>query len=155
MPRWSLVLIALSILADQASKFAVLDLLAAPPHAIRVTSYFNLVLVENTGVSFGLFGDSGASRWVLVLLALAIVVALVVWMIRAQSVFVLVGLTLVVGGALSNVIDRLYHGAVIDFVDVHAAGFHWPAFNLADTLIVVGTAILLYDGLFGSPRSLK
>ncbi len=133
----------------------MLDLMRGGPPVVEVTSFLNLVLVENVGVSFGLLGGSGASRWVLILLALAIVVALFVWLYRARDVYVVLGLTLVIGGALSNVVDRLYHGAVIDFVDVHAAGFHWPAFNLADTLIVVGTAMLLYDGLFGSPRSLK
>jgi len=61
----------------------------------------------------------------------------------------------VVGGALSNVVDRVLYGAVIDFVDIHGFGFHWPAFNIADMSIVIGTALLLYDGLFGPQRAIK
>ena len=64
-------------------------------------------------------------------------------------------LLLVIGGALSNVIDRLIYGAVVDFIDIHAFGWHWPAFNIADMAIFFGTAVLLYDGLFGSARSVK
>ena len=91
----------------------------------------------------------------LVGLALAIVVVLLIWLVRAGNGMVVFALTLVVGGALSNVVDRVVYGAVIDFVDIHAFGFHWPAFNVADSTIVLGTAMLLYDSLFGSPRAIN
>ena len=130
-------------------------LFSSPPRIIEVTSFFNLVPVWNTGISFGLLGDSETSRWVLVALALVIVVVLVVWLVRAGAGIVVFALVLVIGGALSNVIDRVFYGAVIDFIDIHAFGFHWPAFNLADMSIVVGTAFLLYDGLFGAQGTRK
>lgn len=155
MPRWVILAVTLAIVLDQALKQWMLDLVFEPPRVLEVTPFFNLVPVYNTGVSFGLLGSGGASRWILVALALVIVAVLAVWLVRASSNFVRIGLTMVISGALSNVIDRLIYGAVVDFLDVHVAGFHWPAFNLADSLIVVGTAILLYDGLFGAPRALK
>lgn len=155
MPRWSLVFIGLLIVVDQVVKHWMLALVFDPPRILELTGFFNLVPVWNSGVSFGLFGDSSASRWILVGLALVIVVVLLVWLTRAGTGIVAFALVLVVGGALSNVLDRVVYGAVIDFVDIHAFGFHWPAFNIADMSIVIGTALLLYDGLFGPQRALK
>ncbi|MBO6782109.1 MAG: signal peptidase II [Alphaproteobacteria bacterium] len=155
MPRWALVFVIVLIVADQILKQVMLSLVFFPPRIIEVTGFFNLVPVWNTGVSFGLLGDSSTSRWVLVVVALVIVAVLVVWLVRAGGGIVAFALALVIGGALSNVIDRVIYGAVIDFIDIHGFGFHWPAFNLADTTIVVGTALLLYDGLFGAPGARK
>ena len=155
MPRWALIFIAVLIGADQLLKQYMLSLVFEPPRVIEVTGFFNLVPVWNRGVSFGMLGDSETSRWILVGLAFVIVAILVVWLIRAGSAVVVFALVLVIGGALSNVIDRVIYGAVVDFIDIHGFGWHWPAFNIADMAIVVGTAMLLYDGLFGSPRALK
>jgi signal peptidase II len=155
MPRWAILFIGALIVVDQIVKHWMLSLVFDPPRILQVTGFFNLVPVWNTGVSFGLLGDSSTSRWILVALALVIVVVLLVWLMRAGTGIVVFALVLVVGGALSNVIDRVLYGAVIDFVDIHAFGFHWPAFNIADMSIAIGTALLLYDGLFGSPRTLK
>ena len=155
MPRWALIFIAVLIGADQLLKQYMLSLVFEPPRVIEVTGFFNLVPVWNRGVSFGMLRDSETSRWILVGLAFVIVAILVVWLIRAGSALVVFALVLVIGGALSNVIDRVVFGAVVDFIDIHAFGWHWPAFNLADMSIVAGTALLLYDGLFGSPRALK
>ena len=155
MPRWAIAFIVVLIALDQVLKHVMLGLVFSPPRIIEVTSFFNLVPVWNTGISFGLQGDSETSRWVLVALALVIVVVLVVWLVRAGAGIVVFALVLVIGGALSNVIDRVFYGAVIDFIDIHAFGFHWPAFNLADRSIVVGTAFLLYDGLFGAQGTRK
>lgn len=155
MPRWAILFIGALIVVDQSVKHLMLSMVFDPPRIIEVSSFFNLVPVWNSGVSFGLFGDSESSRWILVGLALAIVIVLLVWMVRAGGGMVVFALTLVVGGALGNVVDRIVYGAVIDFVDIHGFGFHWPAFNVADTTIVVGTALLFYDSLFGSTRTLK
>jgi signal peptidase II len=155
MPRWAIIFIGVLIVVDQAVKQLMLSMVFDPPRIAEVTGFFNLVPVWNSGVSFGLFGDSVTSRWILVGLALAIVVVLLIWLVRAGNGMVVFALTLVVGGALSNVVDRVVYGAVIDFVDIHAFGFHWPAFNVADSTIVLGTAMLLYDGLFGSPRAIN
>jgi signal peptidase II len=106
------------------------------------------VRVWNTGVSFGLFGSAGASAaWVLSGLALAVVIGLTVWLSRTAEKPAAIGLGLVIGGALGNVVDRIRFGAVFDFLDFHAFGVHWPAFNIADAAIVVGAAVLLVDGL--------
>jgi len=153
MPRWALLAIGVLIVIDQAVKQVMLTLVFNPPRMLEVTGFFNLVPVWNTGVSFGLFGDTGTSRWILVAVALVIVVILLVWLARAESGIVSIALVLVIGGALGNVLDRVFYGAVIDFFDIHAFGFHWPSFNIADATIVIGTALLLYDGLFGSPRA--
>ncbi len=155
MPRWTIILAVVLIGLDQLLKQYMLSLVFEPPRVIEVTGFFNLVPVWNTGVSFGMLGDSETSRWILVGLAFVIVAILIVWLLRSGSMVVVFALVLVIGGALSNVIDRIVYGAVVDFLDIHAFGWHWPAFNLADMSIVVGTALLLYDGLFGSPRSLK
>ena len=155
MPRWSIIVIGLLIVIDQVVKHWMLALLFDPPRVLEVTGFFNLVPVWNSGISFGLFGNSSASRWILVGLALVIVVVLLVWLRRAGTGVVVFALVLVVGGALSNVVDRVLYRAVIDFVDIHGFGFHWPAFNIADMSIVIGTALLLYDGLFGPQRAIK
>ena len=155
MPRWTFIFIGVLIFMDQAVKQLMLSIVFDPPHIIEVTWFLNLVPVWNSGVSFGLFGNSDTSRWILIGLALAIVVGLLIWLVRAANGRVVFSLALVVGGALGNIVDRVVYGAVIDFVDIHAFGFHWPAFNLADSTIVLGTAMLLYDGLFGHRRSIN
>lgn len=128
---------------DQGSKAIVV---ASPALAagVEVLPFFNLVRGQNSGVTFGLFG--GAPWWVLALLALAIVAALSVWLWRAQNRLIAAALGLLIGGALGNVLDRLRHGAVTDFLDFHLGAYHWPAFNLADVAVVGGVALLLLDG---------
>jgi len=153
--RWALLFVVALIAVDQALKRVMLGLVFDPPEIVSVTSFFNLVPVWNRGISFGLFGGAETSRWILVALALVIVAMLLVWLARSGQGLVRFALLLVIGGALSNVIDRVIYGAVVDFIDIHGFGWHWPAFNIADMAIVVGTAMLLYDGLFGSPRALK
>ncbi|MEP4379993.1 MAG: signal peptidase II [Alphaproteobacteria bacterium] len=155
MQRWALLFVGVLIAVDQISKRVMLGLVFDPPSIIPVTSFFNLVPVWNRGISFGLLGGAETSRWILVALALVIVGFLFIWLARAGQGVIRFALLLVIGGALSNVIDRVVYGAVVDFIDIHGFGWHWPAFNLADMVIVLGTALLLYDGLFGSPRSLK
>lgn len=156
MQRWALILIVVIAVLDQITKQIMIGLVFEPPRAIEVTSFFNLVPVRNTGISFGLLGaDSELARWGLVAVAAVIMVALLIWLTRAGSAFIASALVLVIGGALSNVIDRAISGAVIDFLDFHMYGVHWPAFNFADSMIVLGTAMLLYDGLFGPARALR
>lgn len=126
-----------------------------PPRVIPVLPFFNLVLVWNQGVSFGLFGDGSAGPWLLVLLAAGIVAALVFWLRKADSLLSVAALGLVIGGAVGNVIDRLIHGAVVDFLDFHLAGWHWPAFNVADSAICIGVVMLLAESLFPSRQPPK
>ena len=132
--------------ADQLSKWWVIDhLLVSPELTVPVTSFFNLVLGWNTGVSFGMLSGLGLPPWTLALLSVAIAGGLLIWLCRTESWLVASGLGLVIGGALSNALDRLRYGAVTDFLDFHLAGWHWPAFNLADAGIVCGVVALVLD----------
>ena len=140
--------------ADQASKQWMLGFLAVEAplgrgRFVPVTDFFNLVVVWNRGVSFGLFaGHDDMIRWALSGLAIVVSVVLAVWLFRTRDCLVALGLGCVIGGALGNVVDRVRFGAVFDFLDFHAFGYHWPAFNVADSGIFVGVAALLVDGLF-------
>ncbi len=147
--RLGLIVAALVIVFDQATKWWIVDVVMQPPRIIPVTPFFNLVMGWNRGISFGLFdGDSAINVWILPLVALAIVAALVVWLRRVQGVWLASAIGLVIGGALGNVVDRLRFGAVADFLDFHVAGYHWPAFNVADSGITVGVTMLVLDSLF-------
>lgn len=145
--RWVVAIALVVVALDQASKWLILRSL--PPETVEVTGFFNLVLVCNTGISFGLLpGQSALKAWILSGFALAVAAGLLIWVRNKDSVLLTAGCGLVVGGALGNVVDRLRLGCVIDFIDLHAAGWHWPAFNLADSGITVGVALLLVHGLF-------
>jgi signal peptidase II len=145
MLRLGLVVAATVVVLDQLTKWAILTWLE---RAIALTPFFNLVVVWNRGVSFGMLDSDGAlAPWLLSGLALAVVVALLIWLRQVEHPLPAVGLGLIIGGAVGNVIDRVRFGAVIDFLDVHALGWHWPAFNVADSAICIGAAFLLVDGL--------
>jgi len=147
-PRLGLVLAVLIIVLDQLVKWWILGSVMAPPRIIPLTSFFNLVLVHNRGVSFGMFDTAPHwLPWALALFAVLIAVALLIWMWRSTDRLLAAALGLVVGGALGNVIDRIRFGAVVDFLDFHVAGYHWPAFNVADSAITVGVALLVLDAL--------
>lgn len=147
---WRALLLALLVVAlDQASKWLVLEVVMQPPRVVPITGFFNLVLTYNTGVSFGLLGGEREWQpWLLSGLALVIVVALLLWLRRQERALPAIAIGLIAGGAVGNVIDRLRFRAVVDFLDLHAAGWHWPAFNVADSAITIGVILLLLDGLF-------
>ena len=141
---WGLVFAVMAFAVDQVTKGAALAAAPALTRGIKVLPFLDLVLVHNRGVTFGLLAsDHPAGRWLLILLTGTITVALLVWLRRAQSRTQAAALGLIIGGALGNLVDRLRHGAVTDFLDFHAQGYHWPAFNLADSGIVLGVALLL------------
>lgn len=143
------VLAGLVILADQVSKWWLLTGLMAQPQVIEITPFFNLVAAWNRGVSFSLFHNEAASGpFILSAIAIVISVALMAWLTRIRHILAAAGTGLVIGGALGNVIDRLRFGAVFDFLDVYWGTYHWPAFNLADSAIVLGVVLLMWDGLF-------
>ena len=146
----------LAIGLDQVTKWWILASVMDPPRVINVTPFFNLVLVWNRGISFGMFSnESMAGVWVLSLLALIIVGFLLNWLRKAESTRVAVSLGLIIGGALGNVIDRVVHSAVLDFLDFYIGSVRWPAFNAADSFITVGAILLIVDSLFsrGSDQS--
>ena len=144
-----LTVAAIAIILDQASKWWVLLDLMNPPKTIEVTPFFNLVLVWNRGISFGMFSDEGnAGVWILSILALVIVGFLLNWLRKAETKFIAISLGLIIGGALGNVIDRAVHTAVVDFLDFYIGTFRWPAFNAADSFITIGAVLLIADSLF-------
>lgn len=161
MFRPGLALAALVAVLDQLTKWSIyagvfgLPFLGPVPETlprlppIELTGFFNLVTVWNFGISFGMFNTgSAAGSLILVAVATGITAALVVWLHRADRRWVGAALGLVIGGAVGNIVDRLRFGAVFDFLDFHVWGWHWPAFNLADSAISVAVVLLLADALF-------
>ena len=147
--RLGLVFSLAIVVADQATKILVMQTLLADGKAIELAPFLNFVVVWNRGVSFGLFShDWAGAPWVLSALAVAIVVLLCFWLARAQRLLTALAIGALIGGAIGNVIDRARFGAVYDFIDVHYSGWHWPAFNLADSAITLGVVALLVDSLF-------
>ena len=153
--RWGVAAAVMIFAADQAVKVWVLVAIMAPPRTIPVTPFFNLVLVENRGISFGLLNSQQSwNAWLLPVIAVAIVVVLAYWLGRAEGRPLAVALGMVIGGAIGNVVDRLrFDGAVVDFLDFHLFGYHWPAFNVADAAISVGAVALVLQSLFGRAKT--
>ena len=144
----------LTILFDQLSKWWILNVTMVPPRIIPVTSFFDLVLVHNRGASFGIFSDApGWASIALIVFAILISIALAIWMWQVHETLLAVALALVIGGAVGNVIDRIRFGAVVDFLDFHVAGWHWPAFNIADSAITIGVILLILDSLKSRPEN--
>ncbi len=113
---------------------------------VFITPFFDLVLVWNRGISYGLFAaDSQAQVWFLVAVKAAITLALVIWLVRNTDRLTAIALGLLIGGAIGNTIDRVLYGAVVDYASLHAFGYYWYVFNLADVWVVAGVALLLYD----------
>lgn len=153
MLRIGLIIAVVVFVLDQITKAVMLDLLPEPGTGITVTSFFNLVHVWNPGVSFGIL--KGLSPWLLSGFALVVCGVLSVWLARADTRLLSSALGLTIGGALGNVIDRVRFGAVFDFLDFHAFGWHWPAFNVADSAISIGVVGLLLTSLLGTQQDGK
>ncbi|MCW8889959.1 MAG: signal peptidase II [Sedimenticola sp.] len=149
MLRWlwfSLLIIILDQITKQwvESSFMVYETLSVLP-------FFNLTLAYNEGAAFSFLSDQGGwQRWFFAVVAAGVTVVLVVWLSRLREEKVLaLSLSLVIGGAVGNLIDRLVFGHVIDFLDFFYGTYHWPAFNVADIAISVGVILLFVDALFG------
>jgi len=141
-----LILAALIIAADQGSKLAMLEAFQQIPPPIEVAPFFNLTLVMNRGMSFGLLSGLDAV-FVMIGITLIILSAVVVWLWRTPDSWLAWPLGLIIGGATGNIIDRFRYGAVVDFLDVHIGVYHWPAFNVADSAIVVGVLLIVWRSL--------
>ena len=138
------IFLILSIIAlDQVTKLAILgrDVVDIYPE-MEITSFLNLVLVQNKGISFGLFSRYEIG-WLISILTIGIVVVLFIWMRKLERAILALPFSLIIGGAIGNLIDRLNYGFVVDFIDFHFFGWHWPAFNIADSSITVGVIFLL------------
>jgi len=148
--RWLWLSVGVIVL-DQLSKLFI-ELHMRLFEIIYVLPVFNIALLHNTGAAFSMLaGAAGWIRWAFIVLALGITAAIVVWLMRmpaGASRWMAAGLALVAGGALGNAMDRLTHGYVVDFLQFHYQGWFFPAFNLADSAITVGAALLILDGMF-------
>jgi signal peptidase II len=154
--RAGLFLAILVLLLDQVTKLAILEWVKPPAAGVSITGFLAIVLVWNRGMSFGMFNSGDPLvPWILGAIAIAVAVGLVWWLARARQRLVIVGLGLVLGGAVGNLVDRFVYGAVVDFVLLHAGSWHWPAFNVADSAITLGVIALLWDSLFGARESRK
>jgi signal peptidase II len=134
------------VLLDQFSKTWVIGAFELN-HSQPITSFFNLVRVHNSGAAFSfLAGASGWQRWFFVVLG-TVASGFIVWMLKkhpTQTLFCF-AVSMIMGGALGNVIDRLLHGHVVDFIQLHYGGWYFPAFNLADSAITLGAICLVLD----------
>lgn len=153
MKRW-LGIAAVIIVLDQATKFAVSEWLAGG-RVVEVTSFFNFVLAHNAGAAFSfLAGAAGWQRLFFSTIAIVAAVWIVVLLRRhAHETLFCLALSLILGGALGNLIDRIWLGAVVDFLDLHAMGWHWPAFNVADSAISCGAVLIVIDSLRAPGKS--
>ena len=145
-------LAAIIIGVDQISKWIVLGTLQ-PGDSRYVAPFFNWVLTFNPGAAFSFLSDAGGwQRWFFTVLALGVSAWIFSMLRKHTGEFRLsLALTLILGGALGNVIDRIRFGAVVDFIQWHAAGYYWPAFNVADSAITIGAVLMVVDQLFNKP----
>lgn len=166
MLRPGLIVAATVLVLDQITKWWIVEEVMRPmgvwetpfytPTRIEILPFFDLVMAWNRGVSFGIFNNDGAwNAAILSALSLGIVVFLLAWLRKAENRVIALALGGIIGGALGNVVDRIRWGAVADFLDFHWAGWHFPAFNLADSAISVGAAVLVLDALFARRNSSK
>lgn len=146
--RTAAIAAAVAIFIDQSAKWLILEQMTQSPGAIPLTPFLSITLGFNTGVSFGIFGETFARSPYLLSVLLAAIVAVmcsILW--RTRSAREAAGYGLIIGGALGNIADRLRLGAVVDFIDLHYAGWHWPTFNTADIAIFCGAALLCLGAL--------
>ena len=155
---WPWLLLALvAAVLDQLSKWWILQHFH-PGEVLPVLPFFNLVLTFNEGAAFSFLSNAGGwQRWFFIGLTLAVSAGLVVWMSRLRNgeKWLAAALALVLGGALGNLVDRLRFGRVTDFLDFHWQGWHWPAFNLADSAITLGVVLLLLLSLRDDGKDAK
>lgn len=141
-----LAVACLALLLDQVTKQTALVSLSGEP--VQVAGFLNLRVGFNEGISFGLFAELLSGRPLALAAAMStIAAALLIWLWRTRQGLEAIALGAIVGGAFGNVADRLRHGAVVDFLDFHVGGYHWPAFNFADAAIVSGTFLLVFASI--------
>ena len=140
-----LLLASFVLISDQVSKFIVVKYY--PLERIQVTDFFNLSLVYNKGISFGLFNNIDYSNYVFFFLSSFIVIFLLKWLKDTNKKYEFIGLSLIIGGAIGNIIDRLAYPGVVDFLEFHWKEHYWPSFNIADSAICLGVCILMIFGI--------
>ena len=155
MRKYFFLIAALVLLLDRLTKWAVASNIALHDSVLVVPGCFRLTHVQNTGAAFGLFAES-AAQWkvgalvTFSVLALVIVSALL-WRNSHSFSTTTLGLSLILGGAMGNLWDRMFAGHVVDFLDFYLGNYHWPAFNVADSAIVIGAILLVSEIVFAKP----
>jgi len=145
----------LIIVLDQASKWFIASWLSLH-ETVAVIPYFNFTMAHNYGAAFSFLSDAGGwQRWFFIVLAVVISVVLLIWIkgLKSTAKLEAISLSLIIAGAIGNVIDRIYYGYVIDFIDVYYGTYHWPAFNVADSAICIGAALLIIDSFRSKPET--
>lgn len=154
MLKW-LNLSALIIILDQLTKWLSVNLLELH-ETVPVMPFFNFTMAHNYGAAFSFLASAGGwQRWFFVVLAVTVSIVLSLWMkkLKPTARMEAAALALIIGGAVGNVIDRFIYGYVIDFLDVYYGSYHWPAFNIADSAICVGAALLILDSFRNKTES--
>ena len=150
-----LIISAIVIGLDQVTKWLMVSWLALY-ETVAIMPYFNLTMAHNHGAAFSFLAQAGGwQRWFFIVLAIVISTVLLVWLskLKPEAKLEAVSLSLILGGAIGNVIDRIYYGYVIDFLDVYIGNSHWPAFNVADAAICIGAVVLIIDSFKSEPES--
>jgi len=143
IPLFCLSLIILAL--DYATKYYI-KTFVGPFDIIRVLPFFNIIYTENTGSAFGMFKALGSTFFIVV----SMVAIIVLTVLMAKDVSNRIVYSILLGGAAGNLLDRLFYGCVIDFLDIYVGKYHWPAFNIADSALTVGIAVLFFKAAFGS-----
>jgi signal peptidase II len=153
MRKW-LSISALVVAVDQLTKYIVGRSFALY-ESLEVTPFFNLVLVHNRGAAFSFLSSAGGWQRPFFIGIALVAAAWISWLLRKHPTETLFcfALSLILGGAIGNVVDRVLFGAVVDFLDFHVFGWHWPAFNVADSAITVGAALLIWDALIAKGKA--
>ena len=139
-----LILIPLFIFLDQLSKNWMLSNVFDSQRIIEINKYLNFVPVWNKGISFGMLSNFMNINFFMIIVTSGILLFLISWFVKTKSRNLSLSLSLIISGAIGNLIDRLSHKAVVDFIDFHIGNFHWPAFNFADTYITIGAFIYVF-----------
>jgi signal peptidase II len=140
-----IILVFSVLITDQLSKLLIVKYLHS---TMPINDFFNLTLVYNKGISFGLFNGFVYSNYVFSFISIAIILYLVKWFIDSNIIHEIISIGLIIGGALGNVVDRFIYLGVVDFIQLHYNQYYWPSFNIADSAICLGVCILLFFSVF-------
>lgn len=139
------IYVIICIVMDQLSKTLIYNCLQSSPKMLNILPFCNIIINWNYGVSFGILNDIEQSQDILSAVAIFIIFGLLVWYQKSkQKKELMLAVSFITGGALGNIIDRYRYGAVLDFIDLHISSFHYPAFNVADTLIFFGVLSIIF-----------
>ncbi|GHF17073.1 lipoprotein signal peptidase [Kordiimonas sediminis] len=152
----SLLVVCLILIVDQISKWWILYSFDLPARqSVEILPFFNLTMVWNSSISMGLIPPEWSNKYALIVGTGLISLWVLIWMLKTGSKREAIALAVVLGGAVGNLIDRIIYGAVVDFVHLHAGGYSFYVFNVADSAITLGVILLLIDGLLADDKSPK